>query len=150
MTLLQSLSKVDLFTGLEEEQLDAIAALCTKVECAKGKILFREGEEAKYLYILTEGSVTIQVRLSSRPERVSVAVVNQPYHGFGWSGVVAPFHYTASSLCQEDSRLIAIEGQALMKLLEQEPVAGFIVMKRIAEVVSSRLRNSRAALLKTL
>jgi hypothetical protein len=37
-----------------------------------------------------------------------------------------------------------------MKLLEENPAAGFTVMRRLTELVSSRLRNSRQALLKTL
>ena len=37
-----------------------------------------------------------------------------------------------------------------MTLLEENPSAGFIVMKRLTELVASRLRNSRQALLKTL
>jgi hypothetical protein len=37
-----------------------------------------------------------------------------------------------------------------MKLLNENPEAGFAVMQRLTELVSSRLRNSRQALLKTL
>jgi hypothetical protein len=34
--------------------------------------------------------------------------------------------------------------------LSENPAAGFIVMQRITELIASRLRNSRQALLKTL
>jgi hypothetical protein len=37
-----------------------------------------------------------------------------------------------------------------MKLLEENPAEGFAVMQRLTELVSSRLRNSRQALIKTL
>jgi hypothetical protein len=35
-------------------------------------------------------------------------------------------------------------------VLEGDPALGFVVMRRIAEVMSSRMRNTRFALLKTL
>jgi hypothetical protein len=44
---------------------------------------------------------------------------------------------------------VAINGQELMQELEQEPAAGFVVMQHITELISNRLRSSRAALLKT-
>jgi hypothetical protein len=37
-----------------------------------------------------------------------------------------------------------------MKLMEEHPEAGFKVMRRIAEIIADRLRNSRQALLKTI
>jgi hypothetical protein len=37
-----------------------------------------------------------------------------------------------------------------MKLLNDDTAAGFIIMQRLTELIASRLRNSRQALLKTL
>ncbi|UCC86636.1 MAG: cyclic nucleotide-binding domain-containing protein [Anaerolineales bacterium] len=144
------LSQARLFDGLTEEQLATIADLCEEVTCQEGEVLFWEGDQAEWLYILLEGEITIYVQLSSRPERVTVSVIKQPYQTFAWSGVVAPYRYTASALCETECRLIALDGQAFMKMLEQEPVTGFVVIRRIAEVIASRLRNTRVALLKTL
>ena len=38
----------------------------------------------------------------------------------------------------------------LLDILESEPLIGFKVIKGIAQIISSRLRNCRMALLKTL
>ena len=45
---------------------------------------------------------------------------------------------------------MTIPGEAFMKLLNENPKSGFTVMQRITEIIASRLRNSRQALLKTL
>ena len=45
---------------------------------------------------------------------------------------------------------MTIPGEALLKILEKYPEAGFKVMHRMANLVSDRLRNSRQALIKTL
>ncbi len=150
MVTTETLSRLSLFEGLPQEDLEALTGLCQEVTCHRGEILFREGETAKKMYILLEGVVTIQVQLTSRPESITVGVINQPGQVVGWSGLVAPRHYTATAICQADSRLLSIEGDACMRLLEENPEMGFRIFRQIAEVISSRLRNTRVALLKTL
>lgn len=144
------LSQSSLFEGLTEEQLQAVADTAEETSCQQGAVLFWEGDLAEYLYILLEGEINIFVQLSSRPGRVTVSVISEPYQSIGWSGLVAPHVHTASALCETDCRLVAIDGEALMRVLEDDPALGFVVMRRISEVLSSRARNTRFALLKTL
>lgn len=146
----EMLSQTGLFGGLTEEQLKAIADISEEITCQHGEVLFWEGDLAEYLYILLEGEVNIFVQLSSRPERVTVSVISQPYQTLDWSGLVAPNVYTASALCEADCRLVAVDGEALMEVLMGDPAMGFVVMQRIAEVMGDRMRNARFALLKTL
>jgi CRP-like cAMP-binding protein len=146
----QMLSQTSLLEGLTEEQLKAVADISEETICQQGEMLFWEGDPAELLYILVEGEINVFVQLSSRPERVTVSVLSQPYQTLGWSGLVAPNIYTASALCEVDCRLVAIDGAALIEVLKGDPAMGFIVMGRIAETMSSRMRNTRFALLKTL
>ena len=146
----QTLSQIDLFEGIPGENLASIAKISEEITCAEGKQVFQEGSSAEHIYILLEGKVAIEVGLTSRPGGVTVAVISQPHLSFGWSGVIPPYHYTASAHCKTDSRLLAIPGQKLIQVLQQEPKSGFVVMQKIAEVIGSRLRNSRITLLKTL
>jgi toluene monooxygenase system ferredoxin subunit len=146
----QRLSEVDLFKDLPEEQITAIAKICQEVNYSKGEMIFDESERAENLYILMEGRVSIRMRLSSKPQSITVSVLNDSPQSFGWSGVVSPYFYTAFAMCEDDCRLLALSGQKLIEVLRQEPVSGFEVMRRISEVISSRLRNSRMVLLKSL
>jgi len=146
----EKLSQFSLFNGLPESLLKEIAAISNEVTANKGEFIFREGEKADKLHFLLHGSVALRVKLTSRPESVTVSFVSSPYQSFGWSGVVAPNHYTSSAECDEDSNLLIIPAGPFMDLLEQNPEHGFTVMKRIAEIIADRLRNSRQALLKTL
>lgn len=142
----QVVSQIDLFAGLSEKLLTTIASRCEEIGCVEGERLFREGERAKGLYFLLEGRVALQVQLSSRLENMTVTVIDSSGQGIGWSAVISPFYYTASALCQTNCSLVAINGQELMQVLEQEPAAGSIVWQRIAGLISSRLRDSRAAM----
>lgn len=144
------LSDVGLFKDLPDELLSRIASMSEEFSRSSGETIFQEGDEADRLHILLEGKVSIRVHLTSRPASVAVAILNQPYMTFGWSGIVSPYRYTASAMCEEDCRLIAIPGGELIAALEQYPESGFLVMRRVSEIISSRLRNSRLVLLKSL
>ena len=150
MITTDALSRFDLFKGLSESLLTEIAALSEEVSVKQGEFIFREGEKADKLLFLLNGSVALRVKLTSRPESVTVSFVSMPYQSFGWSGIVAPNHYTSSAECDEDSNLLIIPAVPFMKLLEANPESGFKVMQRIAETIADRLRNSRQALIKTM
>jgi CRP-like cAMP-binding protein len=150
MITTDTLSRFDLFKGLSESLLVEIAALSEEVSLKQGEFIFREGEKADKLHFLLNGSVALRVKLTSRPESVTVSFVSMPYQSFGWSGIVAPNHYTSSAECDEDSNLLIIPAVPFMKLLEANPESGFKVMQRIAETIADRLRNSRQALIKTM
>jgi CRP-like cAMP-binding protein len=144
------LSEFPLFRNLSEDLLDKIAALSEEEAFLQGENVFREGEDADSLHFLLEGSVLLKVRLTSRPESITVSAVSQNYESFGWSGIVPPYHYTASAVCEVDSKFLTIPGDRFMNLLKENPTAGFTIMQRLTELIASRLRNSRQALLKTI
>jgi toluene monooxygenase system ferredoxin subunit len=146
----QMLSQIDLFEGLPQKQLEAIAKISEETTCQKGELIFHEAAKAENLYILLDGKVAIRLQISSKPESITVSVINKSNQSFGWSGIIAPYHYTASALCESDCRLLAIDGQKLIQVLKQDPKSGFIVMERISEIISNRLRNSRMVLLKAM
>jgi CRP-like cAMP-binding protein len=145
-----TLAKIGLFEGLTDDQLARFAALASEVAYDSGETIFEEGAEACCLYLLLEGKVKIHTHLTSRPERISIAVLNQPGQIIGWSGFLAETRYTASATCQETSCLLEFDGAAFMQLLETDPALGFVIMRRLTEVISSRLRNIQRFVLKTL
>ena len=144
------LSQFGLFQGLPEALLTEIAAISDETSAKQGDFIFREGEKADKLHFLLNGSIALRVKLTSRPDSVTVSFISTPFQSFGWSGVVAPYHYTSSAECDEDSNLLIIPSDPFMKLLEKNPEAGFKVMQRITVIIADRLRNSHQALLKTI
>jgi CRP-like cAMP-binding protein len=139
-----------LFRDISPEVLGKIAALSEELSFNEGQSVFREGEKADKLHFLLKGSIALRVNIMSKPESVTVSFVSKANECFGWSGLVEPHYYTASAFCEEPSRILDIAGKQLLKILSDNPEAGFMVMHRVAEMISYRLRNSRLALLKTL
>jgi CRP-like cAMP-binding protein len=146
----ETLANFDLFKGIPIDVLAEVAKFCEDIFVTKDGYVFREGELADKIHLLVQGSIALRVNLTSRPDSVTVSIVSRPHQTLGWSGVVAPNHYTASAFCEEDSHLIAIPADKFMHVMEAHPEAGFKVALRITEIISDRLRNSRQALLKTM
>lgn len=150
MVSTDQLARVALFEDLSDEQLQQIAKLSTEKTVARGDVLFGESEPARYLYILLEGEISLRVQLTSRNQQITVGAIDQEMQSFGWSGVIPPHFFTATALAVRDSRVIEVDGQALLVVLEEDPQVGFYVMQSIARLISNRLRNCRTALLKTI
>ena len=146
----EMLAGFDLFKGISEETLNQIASISQTVKVTKGEFVFKEGEQADKLHLLVSWSIALRVNLTSRPDFVTVSFIHNPHQILGWSGVVAPNHYTASAYCEEDTELLVIPSNRFMDVLQNDPDAGFRIMLRITQVISDRLRNSRQALLKSL
>ena len=146
----EMLAEFDLFKDVSKEALTEIAGVCETIKAEKDSFVFREGEKADRLLLLVSGSISLRVNLTSRPDSVTVSFLNSPHKILGWSGVVAPNHYTASAYCEEDTELIVVPSEKFMSILERHPEAGYKIMLSITQVVSDRLRNSRQALLKSL
>lgn len=145
-----TLAQSGLFEGLTPAQLDAFADIAEEITVAAKKTIFEEGDAAEKLYVLLEGKINLHTQLSSRPEQLSIAVLTQPGQLVGWSGFLEEARYTAGATCQADSRLLAFDGAAFMSLLESDAELGFLMLRRITNVISSRLRNIQRFVLKTL
>jgi CRP-like cAMP-binding protein len=146
----QTLANMPLFEGLPDDALTVIANLCHEESFAPGTAICGEGFVADRVYLLQEGTVGLFVNPTSRPGPLNISLLKSPGQAFGWSAVVGSGHYTASAKAMTDVRVIAVDGRALVAYLEQNPVVGYEVMKRVAQVVSYRLRTTRTLLLETV
>lgn len=144
------LQGIKLFTPLTASQLEKLEAITEYIECEPNCKLFSAGDEASEVYILLEGKVSIQVQLSSRPEKVDIVMLSQKGQVIGWSGLMGEGHYTASGICQGATKMLQIDGQGFMKVLEEDKEAGFAVLTEIIQIVSHRLRNLQSVVLKTM
>ena len=150
MDKVEVLRKCELFEGATDQLLSKVAGIAEEKNFALGEMIFEEGEKAEWIYILLEGKVRISIDLTSKPTYVTVAMLDKPNLAFGWSGIVAPYRYTSTGTCEMDTRVMAISGVKFEEILDEEADCSCSVMKKLAELISSRLRNSRMVLLRTI
>lgn len=135
------------FGGLREEELAGIAMIAEECGFEDGATIFREGERAAHLYLLTAGSVDLIYEIH-RPGVVDTSYVGSINTGepFGISAFVEPYVFTATSQAQGPVKTIAIDAAALRALSEVDCHLGYAVMRQVAVALAERLTFARVQL----
>jgi len=144
MVSVELLRSFPYFAGVGSESVKAVAAIADERDFQSGEALFREGDPARYLYILRQGQVDISYRLHGGKERVVDTVVGGEL--LGWSAVVEPHRSTATGVAREAGRAIYIDAAGIRRLCEQDPVLGYRLFTQVARMLSSRLQGARVQL----
>ncbi len=151
------MAKLDVIGGsyvyqrLSTKQLEKLASISQEKTYEVGQTIFREGDQAESFYILEEGKVILEMRIPALKERrppplATIEVVTKG-EALGWSALVEPHIFTLSATAADRCKLIAIDGTKLLKLMDSDPTMGYEVMRRLSEVIASRLRHTREMLL---
>ncbi|HBH88023.1 MAG TPA: hypothetical protein DDY17_10555 [Syntrophaceae bacterium] len=132
------IQEVELFQGIPSHIIDEIAELITQESRQAGDVIFREGDVADFLYILEDGDINLIIQ---GEKRLSFPV-NMIGAVFGWSSLIDPNRYTATAKCVEESKILKIDAERLMRVFQRHHAESLTIMKRLAGVISTRLVNS--------
>ena len=131
------IDQTDLARGMSWEFTNEVYDITSTESFAEGDFLFREGDKAKYFYVLLEG----RVRLSMGETGRMVYIVNRPGETFGWSSLVGRGVYSASAQCVQASKFFRIDREEFEKILEKRPADGMTFFRRLAGILGERLIN---------
>jgi CRP-like cAMP-binding protein len=141
------LKNFSLFGGLSETELTEVAKLCRERTYENGSVIFTLGGSATDIYLLKGGKVDIQIEFKIYEYEVRATVYTAGKGEiFGWSAVVPPHRLTASARCEGKADVIMINGKELMDFLERDKRIGYVVMKNLSALISSRLASTTIAL----
>ncbi len=143
----EELMKNWFFVGFAESQIDALLALGRSATCAAGEKILVEGGPAESFYILIKGAVSIKMKTPEYGELV-VSTLKQTGEIFGWSALVEEGRSTATVECLEETTILSFKKEEVQELFVKDPVLGYRFMKRLASLISRRLENTRALLIK--
>jgi CRP/FNR family cyclic AMP-dependent transcriptional regulator len=140
--MIEPLSYIPLFQDLDPAQIALLKPLFEQFTCPANTVIFEQGTPATYLYVLIKGEVAIRYKPYDGP----TITLTRLHDGdvFGWSAVVGSPDYTSSIVSETQIDAIRIRGSRLLKLFNDAPETGKIVMDRLARVVSSRWKNADA------
>jgi CRP-like cAMP-binding protein len=144
-TMIKFLQRIPWFLDLSPGQIEALAKIASICSLVTGDTLFNEGDSEDCLYVLLEGRAEATVHV---PGRGSVHLYHaEPLDILGWS-VLTPVvrQRTVTIKAASDLRAICINSQILRQMCEQDHDLGYVIMRRIANVVASRLLVTRLQL----
>jgi CRP-like cAMP-binding protein len=145
------LKKVHLFSGLTSAEIAQIAKLCQKRSIKSGEVSVKQGERQDCIHIVEKGRVGVETKLSSAPKNQKDVVLDTLAEGevYSWSALMKK-PATATVRAVERTRLLDIETEALLALCEEDCHVGYVVMKNLASLISSRLNRHRLAMLSAI
>ena len=136
----EAINRLILFKNFSLDQRALLRPLFLLRYLPVGTELFKQGEQAEYLYVVVEGEVHIHYKPEDGPE-LSVARI-QSEGVVGWSAVIGRTQYTSSAVCVTDCQLLCARSQDLRQLCEDHPETGKRLLERLTALVSKRLRDS--------
>jgi len=141
-----ALQMIPWFTSLTPEHFNKTADLTHLRHARAGEIFFREGDKQDYVYIVLEGRVSLDIFV---PHHGKVRFYTaEPYDVFGWSSVTPGIRQrTAGAVAVLDSTVACIDAEGLRHFAEDDHDFGYLLMRRLANVVASRLMITRLQLI---
>jgi signal transduction histidine kinase len=141
----EALKSSEIFQGLTDDELDKLLPLCQEQLYEEGAVMFCEGEQCNYVQTLKSGKVALETELTISRGSVERATIDVLSHGssFCWSALMEPHILTSSGRCLEKTEIIALDGEKLKSLLDENPQMGYRVANNLVKVVASRLQHTK-------
>lgn len=143
----KTLTTFPFFAGLSETELKSLSIIARHVSFQRGDIMFREGYPAHSLFLLTDGWVDIVVKTDVQGKHDELVATLSLGDIVGWSALVEPYVYTGSAFCASPVQAIKFKGADLLGLFELDPKLCCVMMRRVCQVISTRLRATRLQML---
>jgi CRP/FNR family transcriptional regulator len=127
------LKDIFLFKDLCDETLTQIEEFTTLLKLSKDNIIFYEGDESKYLYILTKGIVKLYKTASNDKE-----IVMKYFHSNELIAEVANFDeipYPATAQCFTESEVLRIDFPKLKEIIYKDPELSFMIQKSLIKKI---------------
>lgn len=130
--------ETDFFKGTSQIFAHNIMKIAKANTFDAGTFIFQEGDPARHLYILLEGSVRLSIGQSGQV----VFIVSRSGEAFGWSSLAGREYYSASAQPLVRTSLMAFERDEILEVVKKDPHNGIIMYKSLAMTLANRLLQS--------
>lgn len=142
--------KTFIFSNLDDREVEEILRISHEQRFPKGETVTQEGEQGDSMYILFDGSVEVSKTLTMRleegdfteREKVLTRFKAEDNLVFGEMAMIDKEKRSASVVTTTDCMILEIRREDFLGLLEERPEMGVKILKRIAELLARRLRES--------
>ena len=134
----QLLRKVTIFSGLMEEELDALAEVTVRKTFQKHSVILLAEEEGNSLFIIQKGRVKVSI-LSEDGREIVLALLGDGEF-FGEMSLLDGLTRSATVIALEDTEAVMLRREDLIRLIERIPQ---ISIKLMAELTIRIRRTDR-------
>lgn len=143
-SLSEMISTHPFLKGFTPEQIETVASIAKVVHFDADHLIFREGDGSDYFYLVTEGWVVLEIHAPGRTYRIQTLVEGDV---LGWSAALPKSRKYFQARALKKVTAVAMSGEALRALWEQDCKLGFLFAKGLLGTVAERLRDTQIQLL---
>jgi CRP/FNR family cyclic AMP-dependent transcriptional regulator len=144
-----------LLQDLTPEEVDVLGALMLRVRARPGQMLIREGDIDDWMMLLLSGTVDVGKRIGpeanhqERGDNTRLAVV-RPGSVLGEMSMFDGEPRYASCWALSEVEAAVLDRAAVARLIKSRPEIGAKVLVKLTQLLSQRLRNTSAQLVRML
>jgi len=132
------LGQARFFSGLTQPQLDRVAGLARARSFPQDTRIYTVGDAVDHFYVLADGMVRFTLGLGKRDTAAGDIIRRGDV--FGWAPLVEGHpRRIATAYCLTACEVIAIDGEALVRLMEGDPAFGYALLRKLAVLLTSEL-----------
>jgi len=141
-TTLEILNKVTWLVDLDRSHHSLLAGIASVSTINAGEKVFAEGDISNNLYIVVDGKVDVKIFV---PKHGYVTVFTaKPYDLIGWASMTSVVKINAGyAVALQPTKFLTFQGSELKKICDENPVIGYTIMRRLANVIAGRLISTR-------
>jgi CRP-like cAMP-binding protein len=139
------LGSTEIMRGIGTSTLKAIAAAAMLKMVEEGETLYSVGDPVRSVYVVAAGRLRFILGGDGRP--AAQGTIIRAGDILGWAALLGDQpRRIATVMALEDCRLLEIEGEALLGILDRDPRSGYLVMQRLARMITQSFLEQSALL----
>lgn len=132
------IAQIGFFAGLGAAQFGRIAAICRIEEYPQDSRIYTIGESADDFYVLVDGMVRFTIGLGNR--QTHAGQILKRGEVFGWAALIENAQKRiAGALAITTCTVIAMNGDQLLMLMDQDHSLGYRIMKQLNVLITGNL-----------
>jgi CRP-like cAMP-binding protein len=144
----EDLKKIVMLGYLNDEMLDKLIPITELLHFDERELIFRQGDKAERFYMLKEGKVILEQKITDKIA-VSVSAI-KPGYSFGWSAMLDGEQYTIDAVCAASCKVFSFRDEKIKALFEKDHSLGFIMSQRLLHIIKKRYDIRTEQFIKTL
>jgi CRP-like cAMP-binding protein len=139
------LGSTEIMRGIGSSTLKAIAAAAMLKMVEEGETLYSVGDPVRSVYVVAAGRLRFILGGDGRP--AAQGTIIRAGDILGWAALLGDQpRRIATVMALEECRLLEIEGEALLGILDRDPRSGYLVMQRLARMITQSFLEQSALL----
>jgi CRP/FNR family transcriptional regulator, cyclic AMP receptor protein len=143
-TIRDLLGEHPFFADMAAEHLDLLAGCGRNEVFPAGTVLAHQGDPAERFHVLRTGRVALSIDVARR-EPLVIATLG-PGDVLGWSWLFPPYSWRFDVEATSETHAIGLDGVCLRAKCDADPVLGYALMRRFAQILVGRLEATRLQL----